>query len=177
MANPDVTLKIHHIDGDMTAPWEYYDTFMQCGVGTPMAIGDIGVAPYKLEAMMNQGTDDSTIIKELWISMAENAEGLTNEEIMNGSIDDPTDVLSYLKPIPLVYIRNDMVLESIYYDGSFTQGNRVVMNLSGENLDYLTWTNKEFDPSDKLPTFLVIDAQPMVEGQDLPQKLLLRYIG
>lgn len=177
MAYPDVTLKIHHIDGDMTAPWEYYDTFMQCGVGTPMAMANIVVAPYKFAAMMVQGGGGSEAIRNLWISMAENAEGLTNEEIMNGSIDDDSDVLSYLKPIPLVYIRNDMVLESTSYDNLFASGTRVVMVLTGETLDCLSWINKAVDTSDGYPTFLVIDAQPMVEGQELPQKLLLRYIG
>lgn len=177
MAYPDVTLKIHHIDGDMTAPWEYYDTLMQCEVDTPMVMVNGAAATYKLAVTMTRSGDNPVSIKDLWISMGEYADGLSFEELASGDEGTVAAAFSKTKPMPMVYIRNDMVLESVSYKHSLAPGDRAVMDTTNETPVSFLWADKANDPSDKLPTFLVIDAQPMVEGQDLPQKLLLRYIG
>lgn len=181
MAIQDIRLKIHHIDGDMSAPWEYYDTVMKCEVGTPMVVNYMGdgasaAVLYKVTAV---NAADETVAKTrgVWLSMGEYADGVSFEELASDDEDALAAALSKAKPMPMVYIRNDMVLESVSRETSHVPGDLATMMVNEGKTKELVWVDKDADKLDKLPTFLVIDAQPMVEGQDLPQKLLLRYIG
>ena len=115
--------------------------------------------------------------------MGEYTDGASLDEIM-GAINTGDEsildaVLSKSKTVPAVYLRNDMVVESVSDEVDFRPGEQIFMraafNEDGEsNFGWQTTINED---AEGLGLFTVIDAQPMVEGQDLPQKLLLRYIG
>lgn len=190
MAHHDIRLKIHHIDGDMTAPWEYVDTFSKVGVGTPMAFSPDGVGSYDLASMFKAADEEGArVLKDIWISMGEYTDGVSFEEIMNavntGDESAVATIFSKKKAVPAVYLRNDMVLESVSPDTQFRPGEQVYMRInidpdSTDRVNYFGWYNTiagDAEDAEGYGLFTVIDAQPMVEGQALPQKLLLRYIG
>lgn len=184
MAIQDIRLKIHHIDGDMTAPWEYVDTFSKVGVGTPMAFGVGAVTSYDFASLQKtMSEDDKALLKDIWISMGEYTDGASLDEIMNamnsGDESAVAAMFNKTKVVPAVYLRNDMVVESVSDESVFDPGDQVFMHgrLNEGNRVAFGWTSTIAVDGEGHGLFTVIDAQPMVEGQVLPQKLLLRYIG
>ena len=184
MAIQDIRLKIHHIDGDMTAPWEYIDTFSKVGVGTPMAFGAERVSSYDFVALVKRMDEEGKVLlKDIWISMGEYTDGASFDELMdamNSGDESALDaVLSKAKTVPAVYLRNDMVLESVSPITEYGPGDQLFLRTAstGNGEFIYGWQATITEDAEGYGLFTVIDAQPMVEGQTLPQKLLLRYIG
>lgn len=184
MAIQDIRLKIHHIDGDMTAPWEYADAFMNVGVGTPMALTLEGMSSYDFASLLKSMEEENKVLlKDIWISMGEYTDGVSLDEIMNAMNTGDESILdaslSKAKAVPVVYLRNDMVVESVSDEIDFRPGEQIFMRaaLNGGGEANFGWQTTINEDAEGYGLFTVIDAQPMVEGQALPQKLLLRYIG
>lgn len=180
---PELTLKIHHIDGDMTAPWEYETTSFKCEVGTPMTFVAGMFAPFVLA---RAGEDNEPMRLGLYIAAGENVEGVTVTEAVNGEIDE-TKLVTKAKTIPIIRVQENMVLESFkFYNGDEDEfpvrekGTVVFMSAgtddSGNMVAYWTEWNELADIAPG-PLFAVIGSQLANEGKLRGENLLLRYLG
>lgn len=168
--------KIHSFDNSNSVPWEYYPTLFKCEVGDLMVIADNGdgttiAAPIELALMENE-QHSRIFLLPIFICMKTNGKGMS---LTDGSEEIPLPD----EVIPVVAIRDDMVLECVFAENPTGLGllKIAVKTINGAPKAMLTDASSYIYGADVL--FRILSYEPLgieIDGQPA-YKVLVRYIG